>query len=87
MSIVIVTNFLHELFICFISPSFGEKIAFKDGNVSKLPDYPEPFQTVQKLSSAISRVTRKNFPDAQKLSSRQCRYADEVFGPLGNGGG
>ena len=24
----------------FISPSFGEKIAFEDGNVSKLPDYP-----------------------------------------------
>ena len=26
--------------------------------------------------------TRKNFPDAQKLSGRQCRHADEVFGTL-----
>ena len=26
--------------------------------------------------------TRKNFPVAQKLSSRQCRSADEVFGTL-----
>ena len=26
--------------------------------------------------------TRKNFPDAQKLSGRQCRRADEVFGTL-----
>ena len=26
--------------------------------------------------------TRKNFPDAQKLSGLQCRHADEVFGTL-----
>ena len=26
--------------------------------------------------------TRNNFPDAQKLSGRQCRRADEVFGTL-----
>ena len=26
--------------------------------------------------------TRKNFPDAQKLSGLQCRRADEVFGTL-----
>ena len=25
---------------------------------------------------------RKNFTDAQKLSGRQCRYANEVFGTL-----
>ena len=28
--------------------------------------------------------TRKNFPDAQKLSGRHCRRADEVFGTLTN---
>ena len=26
--------------------------------------------------------TRKNFPDVQKLSGRQCRHADEVFWTL-----
>ena len=26
--------------------------------------------------------TRKNFPDAQKLSGRQCRHADGIFLPL-----
>ena len=29
--------------------------------------------------------TRKNFPDAQKLSGRQCRRADDVFGTLEQG--
>ena len=37
---------------------------------------------VWKLPSAISRVTRKNFPDAQKLSGWQCHPATQVFGPL-----
>merc|ERR1711963_228280 len=38
----------------------------------KNPDYLEIFQRVRKLLSAILRVTRKNFPDAQKLSGWQC---------------
>ena len=61
------------------------------------PGCPETSQTVWKLSTLlyssvqlISRLhfmgnfvnTRKNFPDAQKLSGRQCRRADEVFGTL-----
>ena len=61
------------------------------------PDCQETFQTVWKLSTLVySSVqlmlrlhfmgnfvnTRKNFPDAQKLSGRQCRRADEVFGTL-----
>ena len=37
---------------------------------------------VWKLPSAISRVMRKNFPDAQKLSGWQCHDATMVFGPL-----
>ena len=49
------------------------------------PDHPEIFQTVWKLPSAISRVTRKNFPDAQKLSGWQCHDATMVFVPLGWG--
>ena len=72
--------FLHWLFIWLISPSFGEE---------NFPDYPKIFQIIQKLS----RLSR-NFPDGpetfqcnfkgytQKLSSRQCRYADDVFEPL-----
>ena len=51
------------------------------------PDCPETFQTVGKLSSWLDlRVNfvymRKNFPDTQKLSGRQCRRADGVFLPL-----
>ena len=41
----------------------------------KNPDYLEIFQRVRKLLSAILRVTRKNFPDAQKLSGWQCHPA------------
>ena len=37
------------------------------------PDYPETFQTIQKLPNAISRVLRKNFPDSN---------ATMVFVPL-----
>ena len=48
----------------------------------KNPDYLEIFQRVRKLLSAILRVTRKNFPDAQKLSGWQCHPATQVFGPL-----
>ena len=48
----------------------------------KYPDYLEIFQTVRKLPSAISGVTRKNFPDAQKLSGWQCHHATQVFKPL-----
>ena len=63
------------------------------------PDCPETFQTVQKLYilsgifpdlcyvltffGANFVDTCKNFPDAQKLSGRQCRHADGVFLPLG----
>ena len=46
------------------------------------PDHPAIFQTIWKLPSAISRVTRKNFPDAQKLSGWQCHDATMVFAPL-----
>merc|ERR1712067_77774 len=49
----------------------------------KNPDYLEIFQRVRKLLSAILRVTRKNFPDAQKLSGWQCHPATQVFGTLG----
>ena len=52
----------------------------------KNPDYLEIFQRVRKLLSAILRVTRKNFPDAQKLSGWQCHPATQVFGPLEPGG-
>ena len=48
----------------------------------KNPDYLEIFQRVRKLPSAILRVTRKNFPGAQKLSGWQCHPATQVFGPL-----
>ena len=66
------------------------------------PDCPETFQTVWKLStlvySSVQLMLRlhfignfvercKNFPDAQKLSGRQCRYADEVFRDSGWVGG
>ena len=50
----------------------------------KNPDYLEIFQRVRKLLSAILRVTRKNFPDAQKLSGWQCHDATIVFRPLQN---
>ena len=60
------------------------KISRLSGN---FPDHPEIFQTVWKLPSAISRVTRKNFPDAQKLSGWQCHDATMVFVPLGNAEG
>ena len=56
------------------------KISSTSGN---FPDNPKIFQTVLELPSAISRVTRKNFPDAQKLSGWQCHDAMMVFGPLG----
>ena len=61
------------------------------------PDCPETFQTGWKLSTFVySSVQlmlrlhfmsnfvdmRKNFPDAQQLSGRRCRRADEVFGTL-----
>jgi len=46
------------------------------------PDYLETFQTIRKLPSAISRVTCKNFPNAQKLSGWQCHDATMVFVPL-----
>ena len=52
------------------------------GQSGKYPDYLEIFQRVRKLPSAILRVTRKNFPDAQKLSGWQCHPATQVFGPL-----
>ena len=48
----------------------------------KNPDYLEIFQRVRKLLSAILRVTRKNFPDAQKLSGWQCHPATQFFGTL-----
>ena len=46
------------------------------------PGYRETFQTIRKLPTAISRVTRKNFPDAQILSRWQCHDATMVFVPL-----
>ena len=49
------------------------------------PDCPETFQTYTMfwLDFRVNFVnTRKNFPDAQKLSGRQCRCADGVFLPL-----
>ena len=52
----------------------------------KNPDYLEIFQRVRKLLSAILRVTRKNFPDAQKLSGWQCHPATQVFGTLQEAG-
>ena len=55
------------------------KISSTSGN---FPDNPKIFQTVLELPSAISRVTRKNFPDAQKLSGWQCHDAMMVFGTL-----
>ena len=52
-------------------------------------DHLENIQTIRKLSgpsgnfpSAISRVMRKNFRDAQKLSGWQCHDATMVFVPL-----
>ena len=63
----------------------------------RFPDCSETFQTIWKLSTfvyssiqlmlrlhfmSIFVNTRKNFPDTQKLSCRQCRRADEVFGTL-----
>ena len=50
--------------------------------IRNFPDHPETFQTTRKRSSAISRVTRKNFPDAQKHSGWQCHDATMVFMPL-----
>ena len=41
------------------------RISRPSGNI---PDHLETFQTVQKLSNLVSRVTRKSFPNAQKLS-------------------
>ena len=49
------------------------------------PDCLEAFQTIWKLPSEISRVTRKNFTDAQKLSGWQCHDATMVFVPLDDG--
>ena len=34
------------------------------------------------LSGQIVTPVRKNFPDGQKNSGRQCWYADKIFGPL-----
>ena len=53
------------------------------GQSRNFPAYLETFQTIRKLPSAISMVTRKNFPDTQKLSGWQCHDAMMVFGPLG----
>ena len=57
------------------------------------PDYAETFQTVRNLSRLMLCFdlflgnffvdTRKNFPETQKFSGRQCRQADGVFLPLG----
>ena len=46
------------------------------------PDYPETFQVIWKLPSAISRVTGENFTDALKLSEWECQDATMVFVPL-----
>ena len=66
------------------------------------PDRLETFQTVWKLSALVYSSVQlmlkidfmgnfvnacKNFPDAQKLSGRQCRCADGVFLTLLGGGG
>ena len=63
-----------------------QKISSLSGNFpdnpEKNPNYLENFQRVRKLLSAILRVTRKNFPDAQKLSGWQCHPATQVFGTL-----
>jgi len=58
------------------------KLSRLSGN---FPDCPETFQTYTMfwLDFSVNFVdTRKNFPDAQKLSGRQCRRADGVFLPL-----
>ena len=68
------------------------KISSLSGN---FPGTPENFWTIRKISrlsgnfpkgrklpSAILSVTRKNFPDAQKISGWQCHPATQVFGPL-----
>ena len=52
------------------------------GQSRNFPAYLETFQTIRKLPSAISMVTRKNFPDTQKLSGWQCHDATMVFVPL-----
>ena len=55
------------------------------GPSGKYSDYLEILQTVHKLPSTFLRVTRKNFPDARKLSGWQCHDATMVFGPLMEG--
>ena len=60
--------------------------------IRKFPDHPETFQTIRKLSRPSGnlsiwacllmvdfRDTRKNFPDAQKLSRWQCHHETWVF--------
>ena len=54
------------------------------GKLSRLsrnfPDCPEYFYAIFCLDFRANCVdTRKNFPDAKKLSGRQCRHADKVF--------
>ena len=63
-------------------PETFQAIRKLSGQSRKYSDYLEIFQRVRKLPSAISGVTRKNFPDAQKLSGWQCHPATQVFGPL-----
>ena len=65
------------------------KLSRHSGN---FPDHPEIFQTIWKLSSPSGNLciwacllmvdfidTRKNFPDAQKLSRWQCHHKTWVF--------
>ena len=63
-------------------PETFQAIRKLSGPSGKYSDYLEILQTVRKLPSAFSRVTRKNFPDAQKLSGWQCHDATMVFVPL-----
>merc|ERR1711994_634826 len=67
------------------SPETFQAIRKLSGQSGKYPDYLEIFQRVLKLPIAISGVTRKNFPDTQKLSGWQCHPTTQVFGPLGTG--
>ena len=66
--------FYHQLFICFISPSFGEKIAFKYGNVSKLSgtftDGPETFQCNFKGCAQKLPRHAKSFQSAMPIRRR-----------------
>ena len=60
------------------------KLTLKSSLSGKFPDSLDffPHSTVQASFYGQFVFTRKNFPNAQKLSSGQCRHADEVFGTL-----